>query len=148
MFNSVFCMQVEEGNIRLQAATGGGTLYDIGIYCINAARYLFRDEPTEVFALAASNGESRFDEVRRDDVAASCASPGERLATFTCSFGAAEASSYDVVGTKGVLHMETPTRSRARSRQTVTVGKQDAGEELRADATSSRRSCCTSRTAS
>ena len=29
---------------------GGGTLYDIGIYCINAARYLFRAEPIEVFA--------------------------------------------------------------------------------------------------
>jgi predicted dehydrogenase len=29
-----------------------GPLYDIGIYCINASRYLFRAEPEEVFAYA------------------------------------------------------------------------------------------------
>src|SRR6266542_5711910 len=49
LFNSVFSMQVRPGNIRTDKEMGGGTLYDIGIYCINAARYLFRDEPVEVF---------------------------------------------------------------------------------------------------
>src|SRR4030095_17175721 len=50
IFSSVFTMQVKAGNSRLQRALGGGTLYDIGIYCINAARYLFQDEPVKVFA--------------------------------------------------------------------------------------------------
>src|ERR1051325_748564 len=50
IFTSVFSQQVEEGNIRLQKEMGGGTLFDTGIYCINAARYLFRSEPTEVAA--------------------------------------------------------------------------------------------------
>ena len=36
-FNSLFTMQVKEGDIRLQKDLGGGTLYDIGIYCINEA---------------------------------------------------------------------------------------------------------------
>ena len=46
---------MKEGNIRTGPTDkGGGPLYDIGIYCINAARYLFRDEPTEVVALAAA----------------------------------------------------------------------------------------------
>jgi predicted dehydrogenase len=122
IFNSVFCMQVEQGNIRLQAATGGGTLYDIGIYCINAARYLFRDEPTEVVALAGNNGEARFGEV---DEMTSCILrfPEERLATFTCSFGAAEASSYDLVGTKGFIHMRDPYTFAGEITQTVTIGK-------------------------
>ena len=45
-FNSVFTMQVKAGDIRLNPrAQGGGTLYDIGISCINAARYLFEAEP-------------------------------------------------------------------------------------------------------
>src|SRR4029453_14353089 len=35
IFNSLFSMQVKAGNIRLQEERGGGTLYDIGIYCIN-----------------------------------------------------------------------------------------------------------------
>ena len=132
VFNSVFCMQVEEGNIRLQAATGGGTLYDIGIYCINAARYLFRDEPTEVVALTATNGESRFDEVPE---MTSCILrfPEERLATFTCSFGAAEASSYDVVGTEGFIHMKDPYTFAGDDHADGDGREEVAGEELRAE---------------
>ena len=47
IYNSVFANRVEdEKNIRLNPLSqGGGTLYDIGIYCLNAARYLFRSEP-------------------------------------------------------------------------------------------------------
>jgi glucose-fructose oxidoreductase len=39
IFNSVFGYQVKAGNIRTQKKLGGGAAYDIGIYCINAARY-------------------------------------------------------------------------------------------------------------
>ncbi|HET7797394.1 MAG TPA: phosphoribosylformylglycinamidine synthase, partial [Nevskia sp.] len=42
---------------------GGGPLYDIGTYCINAARYLFRDEPTEVVGLSARGNDGRFGKV-------------------------------------------------------------------------------------
>jgi predicted dehydrogenase len=45
---------------------GGGTLYDIGIYCINAARYLFREEPKEVVAFTDSGKDSRFREVEEN----------------------------------------------------------------------------------
>jgi glucose-fructose oxidoreductase len=40
IFRSAFCQQVTPGNSRLQSALGGGPLYDIGVYCINAARYM------------------------------------------------------------------------------------------------------------
>src|SRR4029450_14134936 len=61
IFQSVFSMQVEEGNVRLSpTAQGGGPIYDIGIYCINAARYLLRAEPSEVLATTASIGGKRF----------------------------------------------------------------------------------------
>src|SRR5688572_18066158 len=53
LFNSTFCTPVEPGNIRARRETGGGVLWDIGIYCINAARSLFRDEPVEVQATTA-----------------------------------------------------------------------------------------------
>jgi len=42
IFRSAFCQQVTPGNSRLREENGGGPLYDIGVYCINAARYLFR----------------------------------------------------------------------------------------------------------
>ncbi|MBH8561793.1 Gfo/Idh/MocA family oxidoreductase [Nostoc sp. CENA67] len=105
IFNSVFTQQVEQGNIRLQHVKGGGTLYDIGIYCINAARYLFQDEPIEIFAIAANKGEQRFSEVE-EMASVILRFPHERVATFTCSFGAASVSTYQIVGTKGDLRVD------------------------------------------
>jgi len=102
IFSSLFTMQVKEGNSRLQKALGGGTLYDIGIYCINAARYLFQDEPVKVFANRASSDDVRFAEVE-EMVGASLVFPRDRLATFICSFGASDVSTYQIVGTRGDL---------------------------------------------
>lgn len=104
-FESVFSQQVKEGDIRLQKALGGGTLYDIGIYCINAARYLFQDEPIEALAISIRDSDSRFYEVD-EMTSAVLRFPDDRLATFTCSFGAASVSSYRVVGTQGDLRLE------------------------------------------
>ena len=42
---------------------GRGALYDMGIYCINAARYLFQADPVEVFAWNLNSGDERFKEV-------------------------------------------------------------------------------------
>ena len=105
IFNSVFTMQVKEGDIRVQAELGGGTLYDIGIYCINAARYLFGDEPTEVFATSVWNTEQRFEEVD-EMTAAVLRYPGDKIGAFTVSFGAADVSEYRVVGTRGSLTLD------------------------------------------
>jgi len=105
IFSSVFTMQVKPGNTRLQRELGGGTLYDLGIYCINAARYLFQSEPTEVVAFAASRRDRRFREVE-EMTSAIMRFPGERLASFTSSFGAADTAAYKVIGTKGQLEVE------------------------------------------
>jgi len=55
-FTSSFSMTVRRGDIRTKREYGGGTLYDIGVYCINAARNLFRAEPTEVSAVSINSG--------------------------------------------------------------------------------------------
>jgi glucose-fructose oxidoreductase len=98
-------MQVKEDNIRVSREMGGGPLYDIGIYCINAARYLFRGEPFEVSCFTASSNEPRFAEIE-EMASAILKFPNQRLASFTCSFGGADVSSYRVVGTKGDLVVE------------------------------------------
>lgn len=103
-FNSIFSMQAQAPNIRLQKKMGGGPLYDLGVYCINAARYIFRDEPTEVLAMTATGSDKRFREVE-EMAGAVLRFPGERVATFICSFGAADAGAYEIVGTKGLLRM-------------------------------------------
>ena len=108
IFNSVFTMQVKEGDIRLNPrAEGGGTLYDIGIYCINAARYLFEAEPSEVTAFSARSGDPRFSAEGVDEMTSAVLRfPGDRLASFTCSFGASDVARLQVVGTKGDLVMD------------------------------------------
>ena len=63
-FNSLFGLDVKEENIRTQADLGGGTLYDLGVYCINAARNLFQSEPEEVFAYSGARTDRRFKENR------------------------------------------------------------------------------------
>jgi len=101
LFNSTFCTPVVPGNIRVRRDVGGGVLYDIGIYCINAARALFRDEPTEVQATTSGI----LDEVE-ESVSAILRFPNERVAAFTASFGAAKVSEYRLAGTKGDLALE------------------------------------------
>jgi glucose-fructose oxidoreductase len=101
LFNSTFCTPVVPGNIRVRKDAGGGVLYDIGIYCINAARTLFGDEPVEVRAACAG----RRDEVE-ESVSATLRFPDERMAAFTASFGASKVSEYRLAGTKGDLAVE------------------------------------------
>jgi predicted dehydrogenase len=137
-FGADFAMNVEGGNIRVDAARGGGTLFDIGIYCINAARYFFRAEPTEVFAMTASRPQRRFSEVEE---MASCILrfPGERLAHFTVCFGSADVGTCRIVGTKGDICIDAAfakdepiemwvTRDGATRPRTFAARDQFAGE--------------------
>lgn len=104
-FESVFSQDVKEGDIRLAPLSkGGGSVYDLGVYCINAARYLFQDEPVEVAAFSESRPDSRF--ARCDEMTSAILRfPNNRLATFTASFGARAAATYRLVGTRGFLEM-------------------------------------------
>lgn len=104
LFSSAFTLQVNDDNIRTDAERGGGSMYDIGVYCINAARMLFGAEPIEATALSASSSDPRFREVD-EMTGAVLRFPGDRLATFTVSFGANDTGDYLVAGTKGLLKL-------------------------------------------
>ena len=123
LFDSVFTMMVKEDDIRLSPRElGGGTLYDIGIYCINAVRNLFGAEPMEVVAFSANNGDSRFLQCE-ESTSAILRFPGrERLASFTCSFNATDVSTYRVVGNKGELVMDPAYEYAEPLKQRVTIG--------------------------
>jgi predicted dehydrogenase len=98
--------QVNPPNIRLSSELGGGPLGDVGIYCLNAARYITRKEPVEVSGFSHQpKSDPRFREVPEsvsfmlrfaDGVEAHC----------SCSFGAAESRFYRVECTKGVIELE------------------------------------------
>ncbi|MGH7181770.1 MAG: Gfo/Idh/MocA family protein [Nitrospiraceae bacterium] len=105
IFTSLFALQVREGDIRTRRKMGGGSLYDIGVYCINAARCLFQDNPIEVSAFSVKGTDRRFREV--DEMSGALLRfPGERLASFICSFGAADRSTYELIGSKGRLQID------------------------------------------
>jgi predicted dehydrogenase len=104
IFHSVFTNQVEPGNLRLRGDEGGA-LFDIGIYCLNAARYLFRAEPEEALAWHVTGDDRRFEEVP-EMTAAVLRFPGNRLASFTCSFGASGVAAYEIVGTRASLRVD------------------------------------------
>jgi glucose-fructose oxidoreductase len=94
----------------------------MGVYCINAARYLFQAEPTEVFACSANSGETRFEKV--DEISSVVMRfPEDRLATFTCSFGAADVGRYSLIGTKGVLTADPAYEYVSTLKQQIKIGE-------------------------
>lgn len=105
LFTSTFSFQINAPNIRIERDKGGGVLWDIGVYCVNAARYLFRAEPVEVFAFCDKSQDPRFAEVEE---AASVVMrfPEGKLAAFNVSFGAEAVATYQLVGTQGTLKLE------------------------------------------
>ena len=98
-------MKVRRGDIRTKRAYGGGTLFDIGVYCINAARNLFGAEPTEVSAISINSGVATLAEID-ETTAATLRFGNDRVATFITSFNASDVAAYRIVGTKGDLHAD------------------------------------------
>lgn len=124
LFVSVHTMQVDPDNIRVDLSLGGGPVEDIGIYCLNAARYLFQSEPEEVTAFAVHGRDPRFKEVP-EAVSVTLRFPDDRLASFVCGFGAAKVSEYRIIGTKGVLKMDPAFTWHGDITQSINVGKKD-----------------------
>jgi len=120
MFSSDFSYQVKPDNIRTQAELGGGPIWDIGVYCLNAARYLFRAEPAEVMAFSTRDQDGRFDGV---PAGMSCLLRfgDEQLATFNVSFQAAPSASYRITGTKGDACLDMAYEYQGDRELTITV---------------------------
>ena len=121
-FASEFSMRVKEGNIRTEPSLGGGTLYDIGVYCINAARYLFDSDPLEVSAISVNSGEKATRDID-ESTAAILRFEGGRVASFVTSFNAADVASYRLVGTKGHVRLDPAYEYAEPLSSTLTVGE-------------------------
>ena len=121
LFDSVFTQRIGEGDIRLDPELGeDAAVLDAGIYCINAARYLFQDEPVEAFAQVATGAEPRY-RGTGEMTTAILRFPEDRFATFTASYGAARVDEFEVVGTLGRLRLEPAYAFGVDLEQSVTV---------------------------
>ena len=88
---------------------GGGALYDIGIYSLNAARYLSGEEPVSVTAQQIDNpSDPRFKEVE-EGMVWTMKFPSGLLATLSTSYNMAGTNRYRVIFEKGVLDAEPAT---------------------------------------
>ena len=88
---------------------GGGSLMDIGIYSLQAARYISSEEPTEINAMMYSTpGDVRFKEVE-ETINFQLRFPSGVLANCTSSYGYSGQNRYRVVTTKGWFELEPAT---------------------------------------
>ena len=88
-----------------KAMAGGGSMMDIGIYALNAARYLTGEEPVEVNAMIETTAnDPRFKEVE-ENITFQLRFPSGVLANCTSSYGA-PLNRFRVVGTGGWAELE------------------------------------------
>jgi predicted dehydrogenase len=99
------CQVVDAPNIRLSKKLAGGPLGDIGVYCLQATRYLTGLEPVEVTAMNQSSQDPRFREVP-EGVSFHLRFPNEITANCDCNFDAAESRHFRVQGTKGYVDLD------------------------------------------
>ena len=105
LFTACFAQMLDPDNHRAKNGVLAGPLLDMAPYPINAVRYLFGDEPTEVVsAVSSRHPEAGFADVD-DTLAVTLRFPGQRLAQFAVSYYANAISSLIVAGTKGSLHL-------------------------------------------
>lgn len=70
-----------------KAMAGGGSLFDIGLYCLNTARFMTGEEPVEIFATTYSPpGDPRFAEVE-ETVSFMLRFPSSTIANCFTSYG-------------------------------------------------------------
>lgn len=79
---------------------GGGSLVDLGVYCVNTTRWLTGREPIEAMATTWTVDPERFNDVE-ENIAFRLTFPEGLVLQATASYGAAQASFLHVHGEKG-----------------------------------------------
>jgi glucose-fructose oxidoreductase len=127
-FSSDFTSRVDDpDSIRLQRRLGGGTVYHLGVECINAARSLLGSEPAQVMAMTARTSRRYGGDVDESAVAL-IRFPDDRLAHFHTSFGEEPISRFTILGEEGWIHVTNPYEASAPTQ--VTIVKQGERQEL------------------
>jgi predicted dehydrogenase len=96
----------------------------MGPYPVNAARYVFEDEPTEVVsAVGTKHPQSGFPQNFYDTVAVTLRFPKNRLAQFNLSYFGNPLDSLVAVGTEGTLELNPAYTFGKGLTQTITLGE-------------------------
>ncbi|MCZ6676987.1 MAG: Gfo/Idh/MocA family oxidoreductase [Candidatus Poribacteria bacterium] len=89
-----------EANWRFNKAKGGGSIYDLGCYCIHHARFIFGTEPVRVFAASQPGLEVE------DAAYLLLVFPNDRTAQISVGFNAAGGQYAEICGRAGMIRMD------------------------------------------
>lgn len=119
-----FLLEDKEENIRMKREMGGGSIYDIGCYCIHAIRTILQTEPCEVKTFA------RLDPISGVDLSAVVYMKLENGldAVFDCSFEMEFRHEYEIVGTKGKISVPRAFRPDVNGSEGHIVVRSAGGE--------------------
>jgi D-xylose 1-dehydrogenase (NADP+, D-xylono-1,5-lactone-forming) len=115
-------VDVPAGDIRRSPALGGGALYDLGCYCVSAAR-LFGGHPTRVWAEPVLDDAAGSDGGVDLRLSATLRLPGQVLALFDVGLDLARRDQLELVGTGGRLTVPDPWLCRAGAVELETGGR-------------------------
>jgi len=91
------------GDVRLEPALGGGSIWDIGCYPISYARYIIGSDPEEV------SGWRKIAKTGVDDLfIGQLRFPEEIYAQFDCSFCIDHRTGIEIVGSEGTITVKRP----------------------------------------
>lgn len=99
LVRSSFSFPIDPGDWRLDPKRGGGALWDVGCYGVNAARLFAGAEPERIRAVANTHGGVDM------SLAAVLEFPGGVLASVDCSFEQPFRCWCEIVGTRGVIEI-------------------------------------------
>jgi predicted dehydrogenase len=104
---SAFGFNISPGEWRLsKKLAGGGPLYDVGIYSLNACRYLTGEEPDHISASASIiDHDGRFNEVE-ENVSWAMHFPSGIVTSCSTTYGANMDGYFRVYGSKGWLQVD------------------------------------------
>ena len=105
-FQGGFFNQQQPGAWRLSRKLGGGgSVFDLGIYPLNAIRHIIKEEPANFTATVATRDQSgRFAEVE-ESIEWTMKFPSGIIASCGCSYGQSGPSFLTINGDKGYLEM-------------------------------------------
>lgn len=116
-------------NIRLSKALAGGPVQDVGVYCLNAARYMTGEEPVAVSAVATyPEGDERFREVP-GHVVFTLKFPSGALGMCSCGFDGQDVKRFKTIFEKGDIEMD-PAFPYQNLKLTVTRGTEKTVMQL------------------
>ncbi len=88
-------------DVRWDAAMAGGSLYDIGCYCVNLARLVIGEAPVRAWATARWSA-SGVDET----LAGTLEYPGGAIAQIACSFRGGFQQQAQIIGSDGLIELD------------------------------------------